>query len=434
MALIRRSVAPVRYKVHVPSHRVLSYTLSSEERLTSQKHSRIFAAVRPRRILHVIDSLGEGGAEQNLLTLVRNLRGPRCEHWLAWLYDDPNTLLEAFRPHVARLIPLHSEHGFGHLSTILQLSRTLRADPPDLVHGQLIRAQLVARAAATLAGRIPTITTWQCVSYRPDMFRFGGAKGLVYREVTRGLDILTGLGDRKIIAVSQEVATENAKALAVPPGRVAVNYNAFDSSRVVDLSAQARAELAQSLGIVGRGPILLSVGRLTEQKRHDITIAAMPQLVSRYPGIVLLIAGGGHLHGDLTRQIEVLGVHGNVRLLGPRRDVPELLQLADAFVLSSEFEGNSVALLEAVVAGLPVVTARTPSSLEVVDGIDSARFFEPLNANSLARSASDVIEHGAAMRARAHTNAPKIRGRFSAEVMAEGFWSVAERAVDGQPS
>src|SRR3954447_4829146 len=60
---------------------------------------------RPLRILHVMDSLGEGGAEQNLLTLVRQLRQDQAVNGLAWLYDD-DQLKDAFRPHVATMVPL----------------------------------------------------------------------------------------------------------------------------------------------------------------------------------------------------------------------------------------------------------------------------------------------------------------------------------------
>jgi glycosyltransferase involved in cell wall biosynthesis len=275
------------------------------------------------------------------------------------------------------------------------------------------------------------ITTWECLSYREDMFRFRGIKGFVYREVTRGLDMTTGLLDRKIIAVSRQVAEHNARALGTDRARVEVLYNAFDPSRIVELVEDERAQLLRSLGLAGRGPILISVGRLSEQKRYDVSIAAMPALVARHPGIVLLIAGEGDLRGELSRQIERLGVQDHVRLLGRRTDVPTLLQVADAFVHSAEYEGNSLALLEALVAGLPVVTPRMPSSVEVVDGMDSVRLFEPLDSNDLAAAVSEVIERPHELRALARKNAQDVQRRFSAEVMAEGFWAIAQAAMVG---
>src|SRR5437764_620763 len=134
-------------------------------------------ARRPLRILHVMDSLGEGGAEQNLLTLVRRLGPKQALHGLAWLYED-DQLGEAFRPHVTAMIPLHTGRQFGIFPAAFRLAREMRKFQPDIVHAKLIRAQLLARLASWLAGGVPVISTWECVSYDKLMYAQWGLKGL----------------------------------------------------------------------------------------------------------------------------------------------------------------------------------------------------------------------------------------------------------------
>src|SRR5688572_26112997 len=119
----------------------------------------------PLRIVHVIESLGHGGAEQNLLSLLRRLPAPDYQHELVWLYDDTR-LLEAFRPHVASLMPLQVSRRWQLPLAIARLAAHLRATRPDVVHVQLIRAQLVARLAAVLSATgLPVVTTWQNAFY-----------------------------------------------------------------------------------------------------------------------------------------------------------------------------------------------------------------------------------------------------------------------------
>jgi len=109
---------------------------------------------------------------------------------------------------------------------------------------------------------------------------------------------------------------------------------------------QVRAELA-----AGTRPILLTVARLATQKGLDTLLDAA---AGPYPGEPLfVIAGGGPLEPELRARIRREGLP--VRLLGPRDDVPDLLRAADAVVVPSRWEGQPLAVQEALQAGLPVV-------------------------------------------------------------------------------
>lgn len=102
--------------------------------------------------------------------------------------------------------------------------------------------------------------------------------------------------------------------------------------------------------------LFLNVGRLSEQKNHRMLLSAFALVRRVCPGARLEIAGEGPLRQVLEEYAQSLGLSDSVVFLGLRSDIPQLLQAADAFVLSSSYEGLSIALLEAMASGLPVVT------------------------------------------------------------------------------
>ena len=378
---------------------------------------------RRLRVLHVIDSLAEGGAEQNLLTLVRNL-GPPYEHHIAWLYDDER-LRSAFAPYMASMLALGAGRQWDLVRVSLKLTKHMRRLRPDVVSAKLIRAHLVARVAAGLSGGIPCVSTWECVSYTPDMYADLGRWG----TATRVLDVLTGLREAHFVAVSRQVADHNARVLRVDPGRVSVIYNAVDPTRVVPKDPSKRESFRREIGVQGGAPVLLSVGRLGAQKDHATSIRAMAGVVRTVPGAVLAIAGDGYLRPVLEANIHALGLRDRVRLLGHRTDVPALLRAADLFVFPSLYEGLGIALMEALAAGLPAVSSLIDTSVEVAGGSRAVRYFPPGNAEALSTTIVHALEDLPALTAAAAADAARICGRFSPAAMARRYDAVFRAAV-----
>lgn len=372
-------------------------------------------------------SLGHGGAEQNLLTILRQLsREPtRYRNHLAWLGGD-EALREAFEPHVASMIRLDAHGRVGQLRAAAKLARWVRENRPDVIHTQLVDAQIVARVAALLARRRPVVTTWQCVLYH-DVVDFGGSRWI--RGVVRLTDMLTGLADRRFIAVSDYVATECARDLAVDRNRVEVIYNALDPERIRPVERETLARTRRELGVAEDARIILSVARLHPQKGHVDLLDAMPEVFARVPRAVLLLAGRGPLESELRARVERLSLSGRVHLLGARRDVAALYQLADLFAFPSYYEGLSVALVEALANGLPAVVSEIPQNREVADGFSSVRFVSTAAPREIARAAIDLLERGAAVKAAARAAQEDVRARFSSEVLAARFGHTLERAA-----
>lgn len=168
----------------------------------------------------------------------------------------------------------------------------------------------------------------------------------------------------RFVAVSEDVGRAIRKGIRPLTSRVHVISNGVDIARY-GVSAQ-RATIRDRLGIASDAPIVICVAKLYAQKGHADLLAAMPTLLRWHPDAVLLLAGEGPLRAKLAATAEQLGIDAQVRLLGPRDDVPDLLSAANLFVLPSLWEGLPMALLEAMASGLPVVATEVSGSRQVV--------------------------------------------------------------------
>jgi glycosyltransferase involved in cell wall biosynthesis len=153
--------------------------------------------------------------------------------------------------------------------------------------------------------------------------------------------------------VSEDARAAMVARGAVPATRIAVVPNGIDIARFRP-DAQARHRLRAALGIAPGTRVVLNVGRLAAEKAQHRLIDAFAQARTGFASH-LLIAGEGSLRASLAAQIRTLGLGDNVALLGARDDVPALMNAADLFVLSSEFEGLPLVVGEALACGLPVI-------------------------------------------------------------------------------
>ena len=143
--------------------------------------------------------------------------------------------------------------------------------------------------------------------------------------------------------------------------------------------------------------LVLAVGRLKLQKGYHDMLTAFAQVHGRCPNVFLVIVGVGGLVDLLKEHSRSLGISDHVRFLGARTDVPQLLAAADVFVNSSHWEGLSIAMLEAMAAGLPVV-ATSVGDAEILLATGGGLLVEAQNPNALARALETLISDPEKMR------------------------------------
>jgi glycosyltransferase involved in cell wall biosynthesis len=178
----------------------------------------------------------------------------------------------------------------------------------------------------------------------------------------------------------------------VPEDRIAVIYRSLADDWTRGSGAAEAAELRLGLGLEDAGPVLLNVARFYPQKGHRYLLQAMPEIVRQFPRSHLLLAGDGPLRDYLTSLSRDLGIEGHVSFLGRRKDVRDLLELADIFVFPSLFEGLGGALVEATGAGKPCVATGVGPIPEVVEHGESGLLVRSQSPEDLTRAIIQLVK------------------------------------------
>jgi glycosyltransferase involved in cell wall biosynthesis len=258
-------------------------------------------------------------------------------------------------------------------AAVLRLRRLLERYAPEIVHAHGLRAGAVTSLALPRPQRPALVVT---VHSAPPS---GILPGAVYLALER----LTARRAGAVLCVSADLAARMGRAgardvaLAVVPAPQAAAPSA-------DAVGRARA----GLGAPGR-PIVLAAGRLTPQKGFDVLIQAVITLRHREPPPRLVIAGDGPLAARLAGRARAGG--DDVRLLGPRTDIPALLAAADVVVVPSRWEGQPLIVQEALRAGRPLVASRV-GGIPGLTGDDAAMLVPPDDPGALASAIAGVLD------------------------------------------
>ena len=356
-----------------------------------------------RTVVHFVDSDTFGGSEQSLLHLLHGLDPAR---WRPVLLHHPAPGLARLVDGAAALgvavreVPRMSDADFAW--RIPAFLRSLGSEQPAVFHAHL--SWPLACKFGLIAARVRRVPA---IVATAQLF----VEALVNRSV-RWQQRLVSAGVHRYFAVSRDVAGRLASSFGIPAAKLRVVYNGIDPGPFdAPVSPVLRAELT---GGTSRAVVLTSA-RLAAQKGLDTLLAA----AALVPDAVFVIAGDGPDRAVLETRARGLGIAERVRFLGPRPDVPQLLAVADLFVLPSLFEGLPLAVLEAMAAAKPVVASRIGGTDEAVVESVTGLLVPPSDPGALAGAIRTVLADpqlalrlGAAGRAR-------VIETFSAERMVQ---------------
>jgi glycosyltransferase involved in cell wall biosynthesis len=373
---------------------------------------------QPRFVLHVIDSLGNvGGAEQQLVEQLRRFSDRRLRHSVVCLYNTgPSQSRQALVPSTVSLYHLFptNERKPTRWQTQQRLNSLVRQLQPDLIHCSLPDASLASRIVARRR-KLPLIETLVNISH--ERVRTEGNPSVTPLKLAfhRLLDRATMRSVTRFQAISPAVAESWSRVVGLPQGRMSVIPRGIDLAAFAGIDRKvARRVIRAELSLPESALILLNLGREQPQKGQRFLIEAMSRIVESVPEAVLLIAGSPGLHSQVLRQnVADRGLRATVRFLGRREDIPQLFGASDLFVFPSLYEGLGVSLLEAMAAGLAVITTDRPPMSEVVDNGLTGVLVPPGDPTALAEAVLALAGDPSARQRMGEAARSVVAARFS---------------------
>lgn len=253
--------------------------------------------------------------------------------------------------------------------------RALRAalEPADVVHAHGFRAAALTGLALgrRRPGRTPLVASWHNAVLGDGPRRW--ALGAIERLAAHRADVTLG-ASADLVDRARHLGAVDARFAPVAAPAMAPARRSRDA---------VRAELG-----VGERPVILAVGRLAAQKDYDTLLDAAARWVRRQPRPHVVIAGNGPEQRRLQRVIDARGL--DVRLLGRREDVADLLGAAQIYVLTSTWEARALVVQEAMRAGVPVVATAVGGIPELVG--DDAVLVPAGDAEAVARAVTGLLD------------------------------------------
>lgn len=364
-----------------------------------------------RRVLHVIDSLHLGGAQEVVLNLA-TCGSPRYRHEVATLHGhgiywdrlrEAGVTVHSLSPH--KYFPLY-------LATLPAL---LIARRPHILHCHLIPSNILAKPLGALLG-VPLILNHD---HTNDPSR-------IDNKLLLALDTTTNRLARHIIAVAGACRDFLIQHESVPPEKITLVPNAIDLRRFSP-GTVGRRESRAALGLPPEGPVIAGVGRLNPQKNFSLFLEIAAAIAPKFPEVRFLLAGEGPEESMLREKVNALGISDRVVFAGYVPDTRRVYVAADVLLMPSRFEGLPMTLLEAMAMGLPVVASKLDGIAEVIADGEEGFLVESGDAPSFVERIARLLGNSA-LASRFSSNArAKIEARFSVERMTSAVEEIYER-------
>lgn len=317
------------------------------------------AVTRPTRVAYVITRLDVGGAQETVVALASAL--PRPSFDVTVLAGSEVEAGDSIAPELRRLsveVVLLGElrssiRPAADLRAVWALRRELLRIKPDIVHTHSSKAGVIGRVAARMSGRpavVHTVHGWSFHSHQPApvavFFR------TVERLLARWTDALVVVASRdRELGLEHRIGDDHRYHL-IPSGILLGGGRGVEPQELPEGEPEFRVAF---------------VGRLAAQKNPLLAIRGFALFRRQVPRSRLLLVGDGPLRREVSQAIQQLGLQDAVELLGIRRDVRRLLRQADAFLLTSDWEGMPRTVLEAAAEGVPVVTCLVGGLAELIE-------------------------------------------------------------------
>ncbi len=376
-------------------------------------------------VMQVVSNLNIGGAQEVVRTLAEHLAAAGCNPVVCAFQDGPLRqeierlgipveILPARRYGVVAL-PLFVTELFQMRQALVRLVKKHRV---NVIQTHLLRSldflvltlrfQSDLRVFWTVQNARFTLREDHLARHKWLLRPKQWAYRLLYRASARWVN--------RFIAVSDEVKTALVAELGPLQDKIAVICNSVDVERyrqTVD-----RAAIRRQLGLAEDAHLMAVVATFKRQKGHGYLVEAAAGVIPQAPNFHLLFVGDGELREELQTQTRRLGLEKHIHFLGLRSDVPALLAASDYFVLPSLWEGLSMALVEAMASGLPIIATAVSGTTQVMIPGETGLLVPPGDVDGLKQAILRLLADPARARAMGAAARQHVAAQFGAEKQA----------------
>lgn len=339
-----------------------------------------------KTILHLIDTTGPGGAEMVFIQLADKMRGQGFKSIVViqgsgWVQEE--LIRRGLDPYI-----MPAKGSFA-INFLFQLVRLIKKHRISLIQSHLLGSNVYASMAGLITG-VPVVATYHgMVDVSPNE-RFKALKNIVMK-----------FGIKHYVAVSQRLLENIREQQLLDTNKASVIYNGVDPIR---FKASRAEDIRVTLSLPENALLVGCLGNIRPAKAYHVLIEAAAILIPNYPQLHFVIAGHkkDSLMEKLEAQLEQLNIQNHFHFVGFIEDSTGFLQQMDLFALSSSTEGFSIATIEAMTAGLPVIVTRCGGPEEIVAPGENGLMVEPNNPEAFAKGLMLYIE------------SPELRQRMAA--------------------
>jgi glycosyltransferase involved in cell wall biosynthesis len=367
---------------------------------------------RPIQILFLTNSLHPGGAEKFLLHHLRSLDRTQYEPVVCQMKSG-GELQKSFLDLGIEVISL-KQHYKLQPKALWRLWRLLRDRRIDILQTHVYYSCITGR----IIGRLARVSVLVCTEQD---VRLGAQANQFFKRLLN--DATMSLSDANIY-ISEAVARsfESAKNPFLNFGRIRrVIPNGIRFEDFEDVRGGCREEMRKELGIPSQSFVIGHIGRLESQKGQKYLLEAFAQMQNECPDALLVIVGWGTLKPYLEELARRFGVEQKVIFLGQRTDVEVILPVFDLFCYPSIFEGQGIAVLEAMAAGIPVVASDVGGIPEMVRHEDTGLLFKSGSAQGILEMIQRIYQNRAFGRRLADNARSHVTQKYSIGATARAY-------------
>ena len=365
------------------------------------------------KVVHIIPMLAPGGAEALAVHILTGLDRQRYDVAVVslrkWSRCDLERLLAE---HKVQVSYLGKRPGFDY-RMFYRVHRVLKDLRPDILHTHLhvLRYALPSMLSFTLAAKVHTV------------------HNLAEREAelgTRWIQRYAFNHGVVPVAVSEEVAVSLERLYGIRRCRMIANCIPTD---LYASPRTSRREWRAREGFGHNDVLFVCVARFAPQKNHALLLKAFAQGPASDPKAHLVLVGGGALHGQMEQQARNLGLSGQIHFLGLRTDIPDVLGAMDVFVLSSDFEGSPLSVIEAMASGLPIVSTAAGGVPDLFEAGKEGFLVQPGDDKGLSDALVLLLRDSDARKSLGIAAAKRAKRKFDLLTMVRSYEQLYESTI-----